>query len=114
MLVKVNVNFNYTLRHPEEAREWTPTAFFQSLQASNPGKYQLADGVVPNLILTVNITNDGQDHYGATYDGAGNGEGHLFYNSLPQNYVTGSKLLTDVAGQVNRYVVYGWNNGHCG
>jgi UDP-N-acetylmuramyl tripeptide synthase len=85
-----------------------------SLRASNPGKYQLADGVTPNLILTVNITNDGQDHYGATMEAYGNGEGYLFRSSWNQDYVTGTKLLGDVANKVNAFVVYGWNNGHCG
>jgi hypothetical protein len=113
-MTKVNVNFSYNLKNPDQAHEWTPATFVDSLRATNPGKYQLADGVNPNLILTINISNDGHDHFGATLDAYGNGEGFLFHYSWNQDYVTGTKLLGDIAGKVNTFVTYGWNNGHCG
>ncbi len=108
--VKLNVNFTYNLRDPNAAQEWTPNALFTALNATSGTTYTLADGVTPNLILDVTITNDGQNHYGATMEGYGNGEGYLFRYSWSNDYVTGSQLLTDIANKINGFVQYGWSN----
>ncbi len=109
ILVNISVTANYTLDDPQSFHNNMPGELFDALDDVNPNKYELADGVTPNLYLTLTLTNDGQNHYGAYLNVSGNGEGYLFNYSWPQNYVTGRKLVTDVAAMTDRFVTEGWN-----
>ena len=113
ILVKINVHATYQVKDAQGFADTAPRDFFDALYASNYGKYELADGEVPNLILTLSITNDGQNHYGAHLQAYGNGEGYLFSYSWPQNYVTPARLLNDVASMVDRFITEGWHRGNC-
>ena len=70
--------------------------------------------MTPNLIFNITATNDGHDHFGANVTVSGNGEGFLFSFTMPQDYVTGGKLLADIASKTDDYVTSGWHRGNCG
>jgi hypothetical protein len=112
VLVKISVTANYELKN-WDGLSGENRYFFEELDDINPGKYQLADGVTPNLILTITLTNDGNDHYGAVLEGHGNGEGYLFSYTWAQNYVTARRLREDVADKVNAFITQGWHRGNC-
>lgn len=113
ILVKLNVTANYNLATPTEFYRYAAASVFDELTYVNPGKYKLADGVVPNLILNITMTNDGYNHYGAYLEAQGNGEGYLFSYTWDQRYVTGQKLDEDIADQVNAFITQGWHRGNC-
>lgn len=113
ILVKLNVTANYNLATPQDFYRYAAASLFDELSLVNPGKYRLADGVVPNLILNITMTNDGYDHYGAILEGQGNGEGFLFSYTWDQRYVTGQKLDEDIADKVNAFITQGWHRGNC-
>jgi hypothetical protein len=113
ILTRINVTANYTLKEPDKFYGYENQYFFEELDDLNPGKYKLADGVIPNLILTITISNDGQDHYGAYMEGHGNGEGFLFSYTWDQIYVTAQRLREDIADKVNAFITLGWHRGNC-
>lgn len=106
ILVKVNLGGSYTMTDLAEAQRTRPAYIVNALNALTYNKYQLADGVTPNLSLTITVTTDSYGHYGAeingsVYDGT-------FYNSIPSNYITFEKLYDDIAAKVNVYMTRGW------
>ena len=113
ILVRFNIGANYNLSDPQEFRRYAADLLFDAFDETNPGKYKVADGVTPNLILNITITNDGFNHYGAILSGDGNGEGFLFNYTWGQAYATGTKLYEDIADQVNAFITQGWHRGNC-
>lgn len=112
ILVKINFDASYTMKDLNTAKEEFPGLFMQSLKNVNYS-YQLADGVTPNLIFYITITNDGNNHYGASVTVNGLGEGYLFRFSLPNDYVTAARLINDMAERANEFVTRGWHSGNC-
>jgi hypothetical protein len=94
------------------ARSSFPEIFMEDLKTVNYN-YKLADGVTPNLIFYITVTNDGYNHYGANVTVNGLGEGYLFNFTIPQQYVTPDKLSYDIAKRANEFVTLGWHNGNC-
>ena len=113
ILVKINIDANYDLNDPNGFRSDAPASFLDAL-TSVSSKYQIADGVTPNLIFNITATNDGHDHFGANVTVSGNGEGYLFSFTMPQDYVTPGKLLDDIASKADGFVTSGWQRGACG
>ncbi len=108
VLIKVNLSGDYTMKDLQEAQRTRPVYILNQLNYLNPGKYQLADGVTPNLNLYITLQTDSYGHYGATLTGyVHDGD---FYRSLNTNYVTLEKLYDDIATEVNYFVRNGWCN----
>ena len=108
VLVKFNISGSYTMKDLSTAQRTGYQILMEDLQSKNYGKYQLADGVTPNLTADVVVNNDSYEHYGATvhlyvYDGSS-------WFTLPTNYITPEKLFDDIATKLNTFISYGWCN----
>jgi len=106
ILVKVNLSGTYTMKDLQEAQRERPVYIVNALNVLTPFKYQLANGVTPNLNLYVTINVDAYQHYGASVTGYvfdGN-----FNFTLGADYSTFEKLYDDIASNVNIYITRGW------
>jgi hypothetical protein len=112
ILVQINLDASYNMKDISGARTSFPEIFMDDLKSVNYS-YKLADGVTPNLIFYITVTNDGYNHYGANVTVNGLGEGYLFNFSIPQQYVTPDKLSHDIASRANEFVTRGWHTGNC-
>lgn len=106
VLTQIFISGTYTMKDLPKAQSDLPSLFLSELNNQSPGKYQLANGVTPNLNLYITFTTDNYQHYGAeihgyVYDGD-------FYTSLTNNYSTFDKLAEDISNQVNIYITRGW------
>ena len=111
ILLKINISSNYTMKDITAVRQNDPSMIMDELHKLNYS-YQLADGVRPNLVLTVTYTNDGYDHYGVNLYVDWQGQAN-FTITLPNNYITGTQLIHDMAAEFNRWVTNGWHSGNC-
>lgn len=111
ILVKLNISSNYTMKDLPGVRSSDPELIMNALHTYNYS-YKLADGVTPNLVLNVTYTNDGYDHFGVSLYVDYQGEGHFTIN-LPANYITITKLIDDMAKELNVWVTNGWHEGDC-
>lgn len=111
ILVKLNISSNYTMKDLPGVRSSDPELIMSALHTYNYN-YKLADGVTPNLVLNVTYTNDGYDHFGVSLNVDYQGEGNFTIN-LPANYITISKLIDDMAKELNTWVTNGWHSGDC-
>ncbi len=106
VLVKVNISGSYSMKDLTEVQRIRPTLVLDNLNSVNYGKYQIADGVTPNLNLYITLNNDNYGHYGASitgyvYDGN-------FNFTINTDYVTLEKLYSDIAYKINGYITGGW------
>jgi hypothetical protein len=111
ILIQINISSSYNMKDISTVREDVPTLIMTDLQQLN-SSYKLADGVTPNLVLNITYTNDGYDHYGVVLTVDWQGEAN-FTITLPTNYVTIEKLISDMTSQFNGYIAYGWHSGNC-
>ncbi len=111
VLVQINIDGSYTMKDLSGAQVEGQTYFFQALQNDNYGKYQLAQGVTPNLNIYITVNTDGYQHYGATVKFYVYDDNTWF--SMSSNYVDPAKLFDDIAYKLNSYVVNGWTHGNC-
>ncbi|MDZ4072916.1 MAG: hypothetical protein U1C70_13905 [Sediminibacterium sp.] len=111
ILLKINVDANYTPKDLAGMRESAPTLVMEELKRVNYN-FKLADGVRPNLVLFITFTNDGYNHYGVILNVDWQGQGN-FTISLPNNYITVKQLFADMANEFNRWVINGWHSGNC-
>ncbi len=111
ILLRINISSNYTMKDLSAVRQNDPSLIMEELHKLNYS-YKLADGVTPNLVLTVTYTNDGYDHYGVNLYVDWQGQAN-FTITLPTNYVTGAQLIKDMAYQFNTWVTQGWHSGNC-
>jgi hypothetical protein len=111
ILLKINIDANYTPKDLPGAREVWPGLILDALHNYNYS-YKLADGVAPNLVLYVTFTTDGYAHYGITLRVDWQGQS-TFTITLPSNYITSAQLTTDLAKELNRWVTNGWHSGDC-
>ena len=111
ILLKINISSNYTMKDITAVRQNDPAVIMEELHKLNYS-YQLADGVRPNLVLTVTFTNDGYDHYGVNLYVDWQGQAN-FTITLANNYITGVQLIHDMAAEFNRWVTNGWHSGTC-
>jgi hypothetical protein len=106
VLTRIELSGSYTMKDLNGAQRYAYDYVMDELKQLNPGKYQLADGVTPNLTLQIVINTDSYQHYGATlnmyvYDGSA-------YYPWPSDYVTIDKLYDDICAKVNVFVSNGW------
>ncbi len=111
ILLKINISASYNMKDLSTVRQNDPSIIMEELLKLN-SSYKLADGVTPNLVLNVNYTNDGYDHYGVSLYVNWQGQAN-FTITLANNYVTGHQLISDMAAELNRWVVNGWHSGNC-
>lgn len=111
ILLRINIDANYTPKDLSAMRQSIPSMILGSLNSINTS-YRLADGVRPNLVLTVTFTNDGYDHYGVNLYVDWQGQGN-FTIRLPSTYVTAPKLIDDMTRELNTWVTQGWHEGNC-
>lgn len=111
ILLKINISSNYNMKDISSVRQNDPSLIMEELHKLNYS-YQLADGVRPNLVLTVTYTNDGYDHYGVNLYVDWQGQAN-FTITLANNYVTGVQLIKDMTYQFNTWVTQGWHSGNC-
>ncbi len=111
ILLKINITSNYTMKDLPGVRNSDPSMIMEELHKLNYS-YQLADGVRPNLVLTLTYTNDGYDHYGVSLYVDWQGQSN-FTITLPSNYITIRQLIEDMAKEFNRWVTNGWHTGNC-
>ena len=111
ILLKINISSNYTMKDITSVRQNDPAIIMEELHKLNYS-YKLADGVRPNLVLTVTYTNDGYDHYGVNLYVDFQGQAN-FTITLANNYITGVQLIHDMAAEFNRWVTNGWHSGTC-
>ncbi len=111
ILLRINIDASYTPKDLMGARETIPTLVLDALQSLNYC-YKLADGVAPNLVMNITFNNDGYNHLGITLRVDWQGQA-TFSFTLPNNYITGSLLISDMAKKFNEYVIYGWHSGNC-
>ncbi len=106
VLVTMYISGSYNMKDLAEVQRTLPQILLEKMNALNPYKYKMADGVKPNLSLYVTYTTDSYGHYGAEI------KGYLFdgdfYTTLPTNYVTWEKLDADIVAKVNTFISYGW------
>jgi hypothetical protein len=106
VLTRINLSGSYTMKDLNGAQRYAYDYVMDELRRLNPGKYQLADGVTPNLTIDIVINTDSYQHYGATlnmyvYDGS-------VYYSWGTDYVTVDKLYDDICAKANTFISYGW------
>lgn len=111
ILLKINVDANYTPKDLAGLRENAPALVMEELKRVNYN-FKLADGVRPNLVLFITFTNDGYNHYGVNLNVDWQGQGN-FTISLANNYITVKQLFADMANEFNRWVTNGWRSGNC-
>ena len=111
VLVQVNIDGSYTMKDLSGAQLSGQAYFFSALQATNYNKYELAQGVTPNLNIYITVNTDGYQHYGATVKFYVFDDNTWF--NMPSNYVDPSKLFDDIASKLNQYISYGWTHGDC-
>lgn len=111
ILLKINIDANYTPKDLAGLRENAPALILEELQRVNYN-FKLADGVRPNLVLFITFTNDGYNHYGVNLNVDWQGQAN-FTISLANNYITVKQLFADLANEFNRWVIYGWRSGNC-
>ena len=111
ILLKINISASYNMKDITTIRQNDPAMIMEELHKLNYS-YQLADGVRPNLVLTVTYTNDGYDHYGVNLYVDWQGQAS-FTITLPSNYITGRQLIQDMAKEFNTWVTNGWHSGNC-
>ena len=111
ILVKINIDANYTMKDLAGVRHSDPSYIMDELKSLNYS-YKLADGVTPNLVLHITYTNDGYDHYGVNLYVDWQGQGN-FTITLPANYVTANQLIIDMTKEFNRWITNGWHEGNC-
>jgi hypothetical protein len=109
VLVQINIDGNYVMKDLTGVQGTNQVYLMSALAATNPGKYQLAQGVTPNLNIYITYNTDGYLHYGATVKFYVYDDNTWF--SMPSNYVDISRLLDDVAARMNAYVTNGWSHG---
>jgi hypothetical protein len=106
VLVKFNITGSYTMKDLSGAQISGSKYLIDEMNSLAYSKYQIADGVTPNLNLYVTINTDNYQHYGAyiqgyVYDGD-------FSVTLNTDYYTAEKLFDDIAKKVNVFIQYGW------
>jgi hypothetical protein len=106
ILVKMSISGSYTMKDLSGAQRYGYQVLMDELNSLSYGKYKLADGVTPNLDLSITINTDSYQHYGAVlygsvYDGS-------FNYDWSTNYVTAEKLFSDMAAQINIFISNGW------
>lgn len=112
VLVQVNIDGSYTMKDLSGAQRSGQTYFMDELKIINPYKYELAQGVKPNLNLYITVNTDSYQHYGAhvvlyVFD-------DNTYFDMASNYVDPAKLFDDIAAKINSFVTGGWHHGNCG
>jgi hypothetical protein len=106
VLVTFYVSGSYNMKDLSEAQRTVPAVLLSKLNALSPGKYQMADGVRPNLSLYVDYRTDSYGHYGADIKGyVFDGDFHYWTES---NFITFDKLDEEVAYRVNWLITGGW------
>lgn len=108
VLVTIYISGSYNMKDLKEVQRTLPQTLVSKLNGLSPYKYQIADGVKPNLSLYVTYNTDSYEHYGAVitgyvYDGD-------FTVTLSSNYVTFDRLDDDIVAKVNQFIQYGWCN----
>ena len=111
VLVQINIDGSYTMKDLSGAQRSGQTYFMDALKAVNPYKYQLADGVTPNLNIYITINTDSYQHYGAKVTFYVHDDNTWF--SMASNYVEPYRLFDDIAAKINTFVMYGWTHGKC-
>jgi hypothetical protein len=111
VLVQINISGSYTMKDLAGAQISGQSYFLNALSATNSGKYQLAQGVTPNLNIYITINTDGYQHYGAKVTFYVYDDNTWF--DMPSNYVDPTKLFDDIATKLNSFVAYGWTHGDC-
>ena len=106
VLVSIYVSGSYNMKDLSEAQRTVPGILLNQMNTLSPYKYQLADGVKPNLSLYVNYTSDSYGHFGADIKGyVFDGDFHTWTES---NFITFEKLDAEVANKVNWFITSGW------
>src|SRR5579862_712251 len=111
ILIQINITGSYTMKDLAGAQTSGQTYFMQALSATNFGKYQLAQGVTPNLNIYITINNDGYQHYGARVTFYVYDDNTWF--DMASNYVDPYKLFDDIAAKLNTWIINGWYHGDC-
>ena len=111
VLVQINIDGSYTMKDLSGAQRSGQVYFMDALKLVNPYKYQLAEGVTPNLNIYITVNTDSYQHYGAhvkfyVYD-------DNTWFDMPSNYVDPSRLFDDIAAKLNPWIMYGWQHGDC-
>jgi hypothetical protein len=106
VLVTIYISGSYNMKDLKEVQRTLPHTLLDKMNALSYGKYQMADGVKPNLSLYITYSTDSYEHYGAeikgyVYDGD-------FYYTMPSNYITFDRLDTDIVSKVNGFITGGW------
>ena len=106
VLVTFYISGSYNMENLSNAQTSVPNILLNKLNGLSYGKYQIANGVTPNLNLYVDYKTDNYGHYGAdikgyVYDGD-------FHTWTENNFVTFDRLDDEVASKVNAYIMYGW------
>jgi biopolymer transport protein ExbD len=108
VLVQINIDGSYTMKDLPTAQVSWQAYFMSKLLEANSYKYQLAQGVTPNLTINITINTDGYQHYGATVKFYVYDDNTWF--STQSNYVDPARLFDDIASRMNSYVANGWTH----
>jgi hypothetical protein len=111
ILVQINITGSYTMKDLAGAQTSGQTYFMQALSATSYNKYQLAQGVTPNLNIYITVNNDGYQHYGARVTFYVYDDNTWF--DMTSNYVDPYKLFDDIATKLNTWMIDGWFHGDC-
>lgn len=106
VLVTFYISGSYNMKDLASAQSSVPDILLSKLNSLTSGKYQIANGVTPNLNLYIDYKTDSYGHYGAdikgyVYDGD-------FHTWTDNNFVTFEKLDDEVVNRVNNYIMFGW------
>ena len=112
VLTQINIDGSYTMKDLSGAQRSGQTYFMDALKSINSYKYQLAQGVTPNLNVYITVNTDSYQHYGAHV------RFYVFDDNtwfdMPSNYVDPEKMFDDIAAKLNSFVTGGWHHGNCG
>ena len=112
ILTQLNIDGSYTMKDLSGAQRSGQTYLMDELKIINPYKYQLAQGVTPNLTVYITVNTDSYQHYGATVKFYVYDDNTWF--DMPSNYVDPDKLFDDIAAKLNLWITSGWHHGNCG
>lgn len=106
VLITFYISGSYNMKDLSGAQSSVPDILLSKLNGLYYGKYQVANGVTPNLNLYVDYRTDNYGHYGADIKGyVFDGDFHTWTET---NFVTFDRLDDEVASIVNTYITRGW------
>lgn len=113
LVVSVSMNYTYTAKDPPLGRAWLQgdtVACLNNLGGGDGNVFAAQNGNPVNLYLAYTINNDGQDHFTASLEFSGWGQGHISTFSTQYSYTDWQAMTRSLTAQAYSYIQNGWHD----